>query len=149
MSQVRALKKTVENVEELTAFSADTTSKLDILGHDGNPLGVDGAEIGVLKETNQVRLRCLLKSHNSGRLESQVSLEILSDFTDQTLEGKLANEQFSRLLIAPDLPKSNSSRAITMGLLHSSSSRGRLPGSLGGKLFPGSLSSSCMVNTYP
>ena len=32
----------------------DTAGQLDILGHDGDPLGVDGAEVGVLEESDQV-----------------------------------------------------------------------------------------------
>ena len=35
--------------------------ELDILGHDGNALGVDGAEVGVLQEANEVGLGSLLQ----------------------------------------------------------------------------------------
>ena len=44
----------------LVAFTADTTGKLHILGHDGNSLGMDGAQISILKKTNKVGLGCLL-----------------------------------------------------------------------------------------
>jgi len=30
----------------LSAFTADTTSQLDVLGHDRHSLGVDGAQVG-------------------------------------------------------------------------------------------------------
>jgi hypothetical protein len=40
----------------LSPLSADPPRELDILGHDGDPLGVDGAQVGVLEETNQVSL---------------------------------------------------------------------------------------------
>ena len=60
---------------------------------------MDGAEVGVLKETHQVGLASLLKSHHSRALEPQVSLEILGNLTNETLEGQLTNEQFSRLLV--------------------------------------------------
>ncbi len=36
--------------------------KLDVIGHDDDTLGMDGAQVGVLKETNQVSLRGLLVS---------------------------------------------------------------------------------------
>lgn len=49
---------------------------------DGDTLGVDGAQVGVLKEGDEVRLDGLLKSTDGGRLEAQVGLEILSDFTN-------------------------------------------------------------------
>ena len=70
----------------LGPLSADSPSVLDVLGHDGDPLGMDGAEVCVLEETNQVSLACLLKSHHGRALESQVSLEVLSNFTNQPLE---------------------------------------------------------------
>ena len=38
---------------------------------------MDGAQVGVLKETNQVSLTSLLQSSNSSTLEPEVSLEIL------------------------------------------------------------------------
>ena len=44
-----------------------------------------------------------LKCHDSRALEPQVSLEVLSDLADQTLEGELANEQLCGLLIPEDL----------------------------------------------
>ena len=39
-------------VVNLSTLATDTAGKLDVLGHDGHTLGVDGAEVGVLKETN-------------------------------------------------------------------------------------------------
>ena len=48
-------------LEELGTLSTDTASKLDVLGHDGDPLGVDCAQVGVLEETHQISLAGLLK----------------------------------------------------------------------------------------
>ena len=36
--------------------ATDPPGKLDVLWHDGDPLGVDGAQVGVLKQTNKVGL---------------------------------------------------------------------------------------------
>jgi len=36
-----------------SAFSADTVSQLDVIGHDRHSLGVDGVQVGVLKQTDQ------------------------------------------------------------------------------------------------
>ena len=36
----------------LGSFTADPPSQLDVLGHDSNPLGMDGTEVGVLKQAN-------------------------------------------------------------------------------------------------
>jgi len=63
---------------------------------------VDGALVRVLEQTDQVSLAGLLKGHNSGALEAEISLEILSDFTDEALERQLADEQLSRLLVTTD-----------------------------------------------
>jgi hypothetical protein len=131
----------------LGTLSTDTAGKLDILGHDGDTLGMDGAQVGVLKETNQVSLRSFLQSHNSRRLEAKVSLEVLGNFSDKSLEWQFADEELSGLLVTTDLTESNSTRAVTVGLLDTSSSRGRLAGSLGSQLLPGSLATSGLASS--
>ena len=125
----------------LSTLSTDAAGKLDVLGHDGDTLGMDGAQVGVLKETNQVSLRGLLEGHDSGGLETEVSLEVLGNFSDKALEGQLADEKLGGLLVTPDLTESNCAWAITMGLLDSSCGRGRLASSLGGQLLPGGFAS--------
>ena len=82
-------------VDYLSSLSTDPPGQLDVLGHDGDTLGVDGAQVGVLEQTDEVSLAGLLESHDSRGLESQVSLEVLGDLPDQTLEGQLADEQLS------------------------------------------------------
>ena len=69
---------------------------------------MDGAQVGVLKERNQVGFDGLLESTDGRGLEAQVGLEVLSDFTNQTLEGKLADQKLGGLLIATDLTESDS-----------------------------------------
>lgn len=51
---------------------------------------MDGAKVGVFEERDEVSLNGLLESADGGRLEAQVRLEVLGDFTDKTLEGELA-----------------------------------------------------------
>ena len=126
---------------ELSTLSTDTASQLDVFGHDGDTLGVDGAEVSVLKQTNQVSLACLLKGHDGRALESQIGLEILSDLTDQTLEGKLADQKLSGLLVSPDLTESHGTRSVPVWLLHTPSSGSRLASSFSSQLLPGSFSS--------
>ena len=130
----------------LSSLSSDTTCQLDVLGHNGDTLGVDGAQVGVLKQTNQVGLGCLLQSHNSRALESQVGLEILSDFSHQTLEGELADEELSALLVTTDFSESDGTWAVTMGLLDTSGGWGTLTSSLGSQLFTRSLSSGGLTS---
>ena len=82
-----------------------------------------------------------LKSSNGGRLEPEISFEILGDLSHETLEGQLPDEQLSRLLVSPDLPESHGTGPVSVRLLHSSGGGSRLPGSLGGQLLPGGLAS--------
>ena len=79
----------------LSTLAADTPGKLDVLGHNGDTLGVDGAQVGVLEKADEVSLASLLQSHNCRRLEAEIGLEVLSNLSHQTLEGKLADEQLS------------------------------------------------------
>ena len=130
----------------LCSFTTDAASQLDVLGHDGHTLGVDGAQVGVFEETNEVSLGGLLKSHDGGGLESQVSLEVLGDLTNKTLEGQLADQELSRLLVTTDLTQSDGSGTVTVGLLDSSGGRGRLASGLGGQLLAGCLSSSRLAS---
>ena len=78
--------------DHLGALSPDPPGQLDVLGHDGDPLGVDGAEVGVLEETHEVGLTGLLESHHGRALEAEVGLEILGDLSDETLEGELGRK---------------------------------------------------------
>ncbi len=126
----------------LSPLATDTAGQLDVLGHDGHTLGVDSAQVGVLEETHKVSLTGLLQSHDSRALEAQVSLEVLGDLTDKTLEGQLADEKLSALLVTTDLTKSHSSRPVPVGLLHTSGGWGTLASGLGGQLLARSLSSS-------
>ena len=48
-------------------------------------------------------------------------LEILSDLTDETLEGELADEQLGGLLVAPDFTERDGSGPETMRLLDTTS----------------------------
>ena len=82
-----------------------------------------------------------LKSSNSSRLEPEIGLEVLGDLPDQTLEGELADEQLGGLLVATDLTESDGAGPVAVGLLDAPGGGSGLPGSLGGQLLAGSLSS--------
>lgn len=56
--------------------------------------------------------RAHLQSTDGSALEAQICLEVLSNFTHQTLEGELADQKFGGLLIAPDFTQSHSTRPI-------------------------------------
>merc|ERR1719348_1266437 len=98
-------------------FTPDPPGQLDVVGHDGHPLSVDSTKIGVLEETDKVSFASFLQCHDSRALEPQVGLEILGDLANQALEGELADEQLSGLLVPSDLPQGNSARPVAVGLL--------------------------------
>ena len=108
---------------------------------------MDGTQVGVFEKANQVGFAGLLQSSHGRALEAKVGLEVLSDLTHQALEGKLADEQLSGLLVATDLTESNGARLVAVRLLDASGGRGALPGSLGGQLLAGSLSSSGLAGS--
>ena len=130
----------------LGSLASDSAGQLNVLGHDGHALSVDGTEVGVLKETHEVGLRGLLKGQDGGPLEPEVGLEVLSDLSHETLEGELANEELSRLLVSSDLTKRHGSRAVAVRLLHASGSRSAFSGGLGGELLSGRLASGGLTS---
>jgi hypothetical protein len=119
----------------LGTLSTDAASQLNVLRHDGDTLGMNGTQVGVLEQTNQVCLCRLLKSQDSGGLEAQVSLEVLSNLAYQALEGQLPDQKLRALLVLADFTKSNGSRPVTMRLLHTTGGRGGLASCLCGQLF--------------
>ncbi len=120
----------------LSALSADAARQLDVFGHDGDSLGVDGAQVGVLKQTDQISLAGLLQGHDSGALEAQVRLEILRDFSHQALERQFADQQLGGLLITADLSESHGPGPVTVGLLDAAGGWGALPGGFSSELLP-------------
>ena len=125
----------------LRSLSADAAGELNVFGHDGDTLGVNGAQVGVLEEANEVGLRSLLKGEDGGSLEAQVTLEVLGDLADETLEGELADEEVGRLLVPADLAEGDGSGAVAVGLLHASGGGGGLARCLGGELLAGGFAS--------
>ena len=61
-----------------------------------------------------------LQGSDGRRLEPKVGFEVLSDLPDESLEGKLADEKLSRLLVAADLAQGHGARPEAVGLLHTS-----------------------------
>ena len=73
--------------------ASDAFCQLKVLGHDCHSLGVDGAEVGVFEERNQVGLSCLLESQHCLALEPDFLFELSGALPHQSLEGKLSDEQ--------------------------------------------------------
>ena len=123
----------------LRALATEPSSKLDIFRLDSDTLdtqtllenvdrqhhwdresiylGMNSAQVGVLKEGDKVSFNRLLESTDGRGLEAEVGLEVLSDLTDQTLEGELSDQQLGGLLITSDLTESDGTRLIPVRLL--------------------------------
>ena len=120
---------------------------MHVLGHDGDSLGVDGAEVGVFEKSNHVGLSSLLESEDGGALESKVVLEFGSDFTDESLEGELADEELSGFLEFSDFSEGNSSGSESVGSLDTTSGLS-LGGGLGSDVLSGVLSSGALASGH-
>ena len=102
---------------------------------------MDGAQVGVFEESNEVGFRGFLKGEDGAALESELGFDVVSDFSDESLEWKFSDEEVSRLLVSPDFSEGDGSWAESVGLLDASGGGGSLSGSLGGKLFSGDFRS--------
>ncbi|DAZ96300.1 TPA: hypothetical protein N0F65_008333, partial [Lagenidium giganteum] len=94
---------------------------------------VDGAQVGVLEQADQV------------------GLVVLRDFTHQALEWQLADQQVSRLLVLADFTQSNRARAVAMWLLDTAGGWRALAGGLGRELLAWGLATGglagCLLGT--
>ena len=96
---------------DLRALATNAPGELDVLGHDGDALGVDGTQVGVLEEADKIRLGRLLQREDGMRLKAQVRLEVLRDFADEALERQLADQQLGGLLVLPANVENGGGRA--------------------------------------
>ena len=126
----------------LSSFTSDSSSQLDVFWHDGDSLGVDSAKVGVLKESNQVGFTSFLQSHDGAALESKIGFEILSNFSDQSLEWKLSDEQFGGFLVSSDFSESDGSWSESVWLFDTAGGWSGFSGSFGGELLSWGFTSS-------
>ena len=58
----------------LATLATEAARKSEILGLDGNTLSVDGGQVGVLEERDEIRLSGLLQRHDRAGLEAEIRL---------------------------------------------------------------------------
>ena len=134
-------------VNNLRTFTSDSSRQLDILRHDGDSLGVDGAQVGVFEQANQVRFGRFLERQHRGGLESQVGLEILGNLANQALERELADQEFRGLLVLADFTERDGTRAVSVRLLDAAGGRGGLARRLGGELLTRGLATGGLTGS--
>ena len=103
---------------------------------------MDGAKVGVFEEGDEVGFDGLLERTDGRALEAEVGFEVLSDFTDKTLEGQLSDQKFGRFLIATNLTKSDGTRLVAMRLLDTTGGWSGLASGLGSELLTRCLATS-------
>lgn len=118
---------------------------MHILWHDGNSLGVDGAEVSVFEETDHVGFGGFLEGEDSGGLESEVVSELSGDLSHESLEWELSDEELGALLESSDFSESNSSWSESVWLLDSTGGGGLLGSSLVGDVLSWVLSSGVLA----
>ncbi len=101
-------------LQSLGTLAPDAAGQLNILGHNGDALGVNGAQIRILEEADEVGLAGLLEGPDGGRLEPQVGLEVLGNLSDKALERELADEKLGGLLIAADLAEGDGAGPVSV-----------------------------------
>ena len=108
MSQNNNLEKQVcqasqRSMEPLSGpLPANSSGELDILGHNGHPLSVNGAQVRVLEQPHEVRFGSFLEGQHGGALEAQLGLEVLGDLADESLERQLSDQELGALLVTAD-----------------------------------------------
>ena len=120
---------------KLGFLTSDSSGQQHILGHDGDPFGVNRTQIGVLKEPDQVGFRGLLERENGRGLESEPFGKLLGDLADQALERELSHQQLGALLVLSDLSERHRARSVSVRLFRDSlGGLNRLLDRLGGVL---------------
>ena len=96
-------------------LSPDSSCQLNIFRHDGNSPGMDGTQVGIVKQPDKVCLCCFLETQYRRRLESQICLVVLGDLPHQPLEGQLSDEQRRAPLEVTDVLQSHSPCSVSVG----------------------------------
>ena len=92
-------------VGTLCMLSPDSSCQQDVLWHDGNSPGMDGTQVGIIKQPDKVCLRCFLETQYRCQLEPQVHLEVLGDLPYQPAQPYLYVVAFTPTLACSPSPK--------------------------------------------
>ena len=88
----------------VAGLAADAACEAHVLDHDCDALCVDGAQVRVLEEADEVGFGGLLEGEEGGGLEAEVvavgGFEVGGDLADEALEGALLDQELGGLLVA-------------------------------------------------
>lgn len=94
----------------LSPLSADSARELHVLGSDGDALGVDRRQVGVLEQAHEIRFACALERQDRLRLELEICLKVLRHLPHEALERPLPAQELRPFLVLADLAKRDSAR---------------------------------------
>ena len=75
------------------AIAPDPSGEEQVAALEGHALGVESAEVGILKNACEVSLGGLLKGDECLGLEAEIVVEAVADLTDDPLEGRSWDEE--------------------------------------------------------
>ena len=108
------------------ALTSDSASQIEVFLHDCNSWSMNGAQVGIFEETSQIALSGFLKCKEGLRLESELSIDTVTDCSDESLEWSFSEHEGNGLLVSLYFSEGNSSGSESSGFLDSSLSSGSL-----------------------
>src|SRR5256885_7309560 len=79
--------------------TTDAPDDVQVPGHDGHSARVDGHDVDILEQSDQVRLGRLLERLDGRHLPAErLQVQLVPDLADESGEWQLAQQQVSRLL---------------------------------------------------
>jgi hypothetical protein len=94
--------------------SAHALGELQVLGHDGDAIGVDGAVLGVLEEGDEEGLGRLLEGLECVGLDAPLLVFGLEELADEALEGEPLDEHVCVLLVPADLAQGHGAWPVAL-----------------------------------
>lgn len=81
---------------------------------------MDGAEVGVFEQADEVSFNGFLEGEEGRALESELAVGLVGDVFHDSLERKLSDEEVSGSLVLSDLSDGHGSWSESVGLLDTS-----------------------------
>jgi hypothetical protein len=107
---------------------------------------MNGTEVGVFEESDHVGFGGFLEGKDGGGLESEVVLEFRSNFSDESLERKLSDEELCGFLVFPDFSECDGTWSESVWFLDSTGGGGSglSGGTLGSNMLSWSFTSGIL-----
>lgn len=102
----------------MVALASNAPGQMHVLGLDRDATGMQGAQVGIFKEADEVGLTCFLEGGEGFSAKPIVVLKvILCNLSHEALKRQLADEEVGALLVAANFAKGHRARAPSVWLL--------------------------------